>query len=81
MTQVVLAAHQIAVLCQKSGSPLIAAYMLRNSVDDLHHAPERDLGDPLLGVDGVDAVTGRIGKLPAAVPCCYPLSGPRACFP
>ena len=64
MAQVVLAAHQVAVLCQKGGHLLIAAHVLGHPVDNLHHAPEGDLGDPLLGVDGVDAVAGRIGELP-----------------
>ena len=63
MAQVILTADRVAVIGQKTGKPVITAYVLRNAVDDLNHRFGLSLiGEPLGTVDRMLTVAGREGK-------------------
>ena len=63
VAEVVLAAHHVAVGGQEAGRLVVAADVFRYAVDKLHHPAGGALGHPLPGVDGMDSVGGRIGKV------------------
>ena len=62
VAQVVVSAHGEAMSGQKAGKMVIAAHVLRDPVDQLHHGPGRRGGGPLNRMDGVEAVAGGEGK-------------------